>query len=97
MVNEAGGVAKFTSLLTQYGTGFAVAQKIAKKLFGKAAKTKLAEKAAKLLQPQIKQLIMVLILQSMVATGYYLHLQLTRQYLLQDKNLLEIYLVMNRR
>ena len=42
---DAGGVAKFTSLLTQYGTGFAVAQKIAKKLFGKAAKTKLAEKA----------------------------------------------------
>jgi hypothetical protein len=43
---DAGGVAKFTSLLTQYGTGFAVAQKIAKKLFGKAAKTKLAERAA---------------------------------------------------
>ena len=43
---DAGGVAKFTSLLTQYGTGFAVAQKVAKKLFGKAAKTKLAEKAA---------------------------------------------------
>jgi len=43
---DAGGVAKFTSLLTQYGTGFAVAQKIAKRLFGKAAKTKLAEKAA---------------------------------------------------
>ena len=30
--NEAGGVAKFTSLMTQYGTGFAVAQKIAKKI-----------------------------------------------------------------
>ena len=45
--DDAGGVAKFTSILTQYGTGFAVAQKIAKKLFGKAAKTKLAEKAAK--------------------------------------------------
>jgi len=43
---DAGGVAKFTSLLTQYGTGFAVAQKIAKKLFGNAAKTKLAQKAA---------------------------------------------------
>jgi len=43
---DAGGVAKFTSLLTQYGTGFAVAQKIAKKLFGNAAKTKLAERAA---------------------------------------------------
>ena len=45
--DNAGGVAKFTSLLTQYGTGFAVAQKIAKKLFGKAAKTKLAERTAK--------------------------------------------------
>ena len=45
--DDSGGVAKFTSLLTQYGTGFAVAQKIAKKLFGKAAKTKLAEKTAK--------------------------------------------------
>ena len=44
--DDAGGVAKFTSLLTQYGTGFAIAQKIAQKLFGKAAKTKLAEKAA---------------------------------------------------
>ena len=42
---DAGGVAKFTSLLTQYGTGFAVAQKIAKKLFGNVAKTKLAQKA----------------------------------------------------
>jgi len=42
---NSGGLAKFTSLLTQYGTGFAVAQKIAKKLFGKAAKTKLAQKA----------------------------------------------------
>ena len=29
---DAGGIAKFTSLLTQYGTGFAVAQKVAKKL-----------------------------------------------------------------
>jgi hypothetical protein len=45
--DDSGGVAKFTSLLTQYGTGFAVAQKIAKKLFGNAAKTKLAEKTAK--------------------------------------------------
>ena len=33
--NEAGGVAKFTSLMTQYGTGFAVAQKIAKKILVK--------------------------------------------------------------
>ena len=45
--DDSGGVAKFTSLLTQYGTGFAIAQKIAKKLFGNAAKTKLAEKTAK--------------------------------------------------
>ena len=45
---DDGGVAKFTSLLTQYGTGFAIAQKIAKKLFGKAAKTKLAQKATAL-------------------------------------------------
>ena len=44
---DAGGIAKFTSLLTQYGTGFAVAQKVAKKLFGNVAKTKLANKAAK--------------------------------------------------
>ena len=44
--NEAGGVAKFTSLMTQYGTGFAVAQKIAKKIFGKAVDNKLAKKAA---------------------------------------------------
>ncbi len=45
--NEAGGVAKFTSILTQYGTGFALAQKIAKKVIGKATKTKLAQKTAK--------------------------------------------------
>ena len=44
--NEAGGVAKFTSLLTQYGTGFAVAQKIAKKVIGKAVDNKLAKKTA---------------------------------------------------
>ena len=44
---DSGGVAKFTSLLTQYGTGFAIAQKIAKRLFGRAAKTKLAERTAK--------------------------------------------------
>ena len=30
--DDAGGVAKFTSILTQYGTGFALAQKIAKRL-----------------------------------------------------------------
>ena len=44
--NDAGGIAKFTSLLTQYGTGFAVAQKIAKKLFSPALKSKAAQKAA---------------------------------------------------
>ena len=44
--NEAGGVAKFTSILTQYGTGFALAQKIAKKVIGKATKNKLAQKTA---------------------------------------------------
>ena len=42
---DAGGVAKFTSILTQYGTGFAVAQKIAKKLFGKACKNKTCTKS----------------------------------------------------
>ena len=30
--DDAGGIAKFTSLLTQYGTGFAIANKIAKNL-----------------------------------------------------------------
>jgi len=44
--DDAGGVAKFTSILTQYGTGFALAQKIAKKLIGKATKNKLAQKTA---------------------------------------------------
>ena len=44
--NEAGGIAKFTSLLTQYGTGFALAQKIAKRVIGKGLKNKLAQKAA---------------------------------------------------
>ncbi len=44
---DAGTLARFTSILTQYGTGFAVAQKIVKKISGKAIKTRLAEKAAK--------------------------------------------------
>ena len=43
---DAGALARFTSLLTQYGTGFAVAQKIVKKISGKAIKNKLAQKAA---------------------------------------------------
>jgi len=44
---DAGTLARFTSILTQYGTGFALAQKIVKKISGKAIKTRLAEKTAK--------------------------------------------------
>jgi len=44
---DAGTLARFTSVLAQYGTGFGVVQKITKKIAGKAIKTKLAEKAAK--------------------------------------------------
>ena len=43
---DSGGIAKFTSLMTQYGTGFTIAQKIAKKVIGKGIKTKLGQKAA---------------------------------------------------
>jgi hypothetical protein len=43
---DAGTLARFTSLLTQYGTGFAIAQKIVKKIAGKAIKTRLAQKSA---------------------------------------------------
>ena len=43
---DAGTLARFTSLLTQYGTGFAVAQKITKKIADKAIKNKLAKKSA---------------------------------------------------
>jgi len=39
--------AQFVSLLTQYGTPIGLAQKIVKKVLGKATKTKLAEKALK--------------------------------------------------
>ena len=39
---DAGTLARFTSILTQYGTGFALVQKIVKKISGKAIKTKLA-------------------------------------------------------
>ena len=46
---DAGTLARFTSILTQYGTGFALVQKITKKIAGKAIKTKLAEKSAKAL------------------------------------------------
>ena len=46
--NESGGIAKFTSLLTQYGTAFTLAQKITKKLFGNITKNKLAQKTAKI-------------------------------------------------
>ena len=71
--DDAGGVAKFTSILTQYGTGFAVAQKIAKNYLVRQPKQSLQKKQLKL-RPQIKQLTMELTLQSMVAIGYYLHL-----------------------
>jgi hypothetical protein len=46
--NEAGGVAKFTSLLTQYGTGFALAQKIAKRVIGKGLKINLHKRQLKI-------------------------------------------------
>ena len=39
--------AQFVSLLTQYGTPVGIAQKIVKKVLGKATKTKLAQKALK--------------------------------------------------
>ena len=44
--DDAGGLAKFTSLMVQYGTGFGIANKIAKKIIGKGVKTKLAQKTA---------------------------------------------------
>ena len=55
---DAGTLARFTSLLTQYGTGFGLASKITKKVAGKAIKTKLGEKAAKTLakSPKIEGL-----------------------------------------
>ena len=44
--DDAGGLAKFTSLMVQYGTGFGIASKIGKKIIGKGVKTKLAQKTA---------------------------------------------------
>ena len=43
--DQAGSIAKFTSLLTQYGTGWGVARKVAQKVITKAAKNKMAKKA----------------------------------------------------
>ena len=44
---DSGGLAKFISIMTQYGTGFGIASKIGKKIIGKGVKTKLAQKTAK--------------------------------------------------
>ena len=43
--DQAGSIAKFTSLLTQYGTGWGIARKISQKVITKAAKNKMAKKA----------------------------------------------------
>ena len=43
--DSAGSVAKFTSILVQYGLGWGIARKIAQKVIGKLAKKKLAMKA----------------------------------------------------
>ena len=43
--DSAGSVAKFSSILVQYGLGWGVARKIAQKVIGKLAKKKLAVKA----------------------------------------------------
>ena len=47
--DKAGSVAKFSSILVQYGLGFGIARKIATKVIGKLAKRKLAQKTAGLL------------------------------------------------
>jgi len=44
--DKQGSVAKFTSILVQYGLGWGIARKIAQKVIGKMAKTKAATKAA---------------------------------------------------
>ena len=44
--DRKGSVAKFTSILTQFGTGFGLARKIATKTIGAVAKRKLAKNAA---------------------------------------------------
>ncbi len=47
--DKAGSVAKFTSILVQYGLGWGIARKIAQKVIGKLAKRKLAQKTAGML------------------------------------------------
>jgi len=44
--DERGSMAKFTSILVQYGTGFGIARKISQKVIGALAKRKLAKKVA---------------------------------------------------
>ena len=44
--DKQGSVAKFTSILVQYGLGWGIARKIAQKVIGKMARTKAATKAA---------------------------------------------------
>ena len=44
--DQKGSIAKFTSILVQYGTGFGIARKIATKVIGSLAKRKLAKNAA---------------------------------------------------
>ena len=46
--DKEGSIAKFTSILTQYGTGFGIARKISSKLINTLAKRKLAQRTAKL-------------------------------------------------
>ena len=45
--DKEGSIAKFTSILTQYGTGFGIARKISSKLINTVAKRKLAQRTAK--------------------------------------------------
>ena len=47
--DKAGSVAKFTSILVQYGLGWGLARTVAQKVIGKLAKRKLAQKTAGLL------------------------------------------------
>ena len=44
--DKAGSVAKFTSILVQYGLGWGIARKVAQKVIGKLAKRKLAQRTA---------------------------------------------------
>ena len=44
--DEKGSMAKFTSILVQYGTGFGIARKISQKVIGALAKRKIAKKTA---------------------------------------------------